>query len=51
MDNFMLFICGVSITLISVMGVLVHMVSLGYKQRTKGKLPEIAIEIPVEVNK
>ena len=29
----MLFICGISITLISVMGVLVHMVSLGYKQR------------------
>jgi len=47
----MLFICGVSITLISVIGVLVHMVSLGYKQRPKGKLPEIAIEIPVEVNK
>ena len=47
----MLFICGVSITLISVMGVLVHMVSLGYKQRTKGKLPEIGIEIPVELHK
>jgi len=51
MDNFMLFICGISITLISVMGVLVHMVSLGYKQRPKVKLPEIALEIPVKATK
>jgi len=49
MDNFMLFICGIAITLISGMGVLVYMVSLGYKQTPKVKLPEIAI--PVEENK
>ena len=34
----MLFICGVAITLISAMGVLVYMVSLGYKQTPKRKL-------------
>ena len=45
----MLFICGIAITLISGMGVLVYMVSLGYKQTPKVKLPEIAI--PVEENK
>jgi hypothetical protein len=39
MDNFMLFICGVAITLISAMGVLVYMVSLGYQQTPKRKLP------------
>ena len=49
MDNFMLFICGIAITLISGMGVLVYMVSLGYKQTPKVKLPEIAI--PVEEDK
>jgi hypothetical protein len=32
MDNFVLFILGVSITLISTMGVLVYCVSLGYKK-------------------
>lgn len=32
MDNFVLFICGITITLISGMGVLVYMVSVGYKQ-------------------
>jgi hypothetical protein len=48
MDNFVLFICGIAITLISGMGVLVYMVSLGYKQITKVKLPEITLEIPME---
>jgi hypothetical protein len=45
MDNFALFICGIAITLISGMGVLVYMVSLGYKQTPKVKLPEIAITL------
>jgi hypothetical protein len=51
MDNFLLFICGITITLISGMGVLVYMVNVGYKQRPKVKLPEIAVEIPVEKSK
>ena len=42
----MLFICGISITLISGMGVLVYMVNLGYQQRPKPKL-QVA-EIPIE---
>jgi hypothetical protein len=45
MDNFVLFICGISITLISGMGVLVYMVNLGYKQATKVNSPEIDQEI------
>jgi hypothetical protein len=49
MDNFVLFICGITITLISAMGVLVYMVNLGYQQTPKFKLPEITI--PVEENK
>jgi hypothetical protein len=51
MDNFLLFICGITITLISGMGVLVYMVNLGYKQRLKAKLPEIVVEIPVAGSK
>lgn len=46
MDNFLLFICGITITLISGMGVLVYMVNVGYQQRTVVKLPEITVEIP-----
>ena len=38
MDNFALFICGITITLISAMGVLVYMVNLGYQQTPKRKL-------------
>ena len=34
MNNFFLFVCGTSISLISGMGVLVYMASLGYKQNT-----------------
>jgi len=34
----MLFICGITITLISAMGVLVYMVNLGYQQTPKRKL-------------
>ncbi len=50
MDNFVLFICGIAITLISGMGVLVYMVSLGYQQTPKVKLP--IVEIPKEeINK
>jgi hypothetical protein len=51
MDNFVLFICGITITLISGMGVLAYMVNLGYKQRPKAKLPEIAVELPAEGSK
>jgi hypothetical protein len=51
MDNFALFICGITITLISGMGVLVYMVNVGYKQTPKARLPEIAVEIPVEETK
>jgi hypothetical protein len=51
MDNFVLFICGITITLISGMGVLVYMVNVGYKQNPKARLPEIAVEIPLERNK
>jgi hypothetical protein len=51
MDNFVLFICGITITLISGMGVLVYMVNVGYKQRPKVKLPEIAVEIPLNESK
>jgi hypothetical protein len=32
MNNFALFICGIVVTLLSGMGVLVYMVSLGYKR-------------------
>jgi hypothetical protein len=45
MDNFVLFICGITITLISGMGVLVYMVDFGYKQRPRVELPEIALKI------
>ena len=51
MDNFLLFICGITITLISGMGVLVYMVNVGYKQTPKARLPEIAVEIPLEKTK
>ena len=51
MDNFLLFICGITITLISGMGVLAYMVNVGYKQRPRAKLPEIAIEVPAERSK
>jgi len=45
MGNFLLFIFGISITLISGMGVLVYMVNVGYKQTSKVNSPEIAKEI------
>ena len=51
MDNFVLFICGITITLISGLGVLVYMVNVGYKQAPKARVPEIAVEIPLEKNK
>jgi hypothetical protein len=43
MDNFVLFILGVSITLISTMGVLVYCVSLGYKTEKPEKQEDPAI--------
>jgi hypothetical protein len=51
MDNFMLFICGITITLISGMGVLVYMVSVGYQHTPQVTVPEIAVELPVVKNK
>lgn len=51
MDNFILFICGIAITLISGMGVLVYMVSLGYQQTPKAKLPIVEIPNKEEINK
>ena len=48
MDNFLLFICGITITLISGSGVLVYMVNVGYKQTPRARLPEIAVEISLE---
>jgi hypothetical protein len=51
MDNFVLFICGITITLISGMGVLVYMVNVGYKQTPKARIPEVAVEIPLEKTK
>jgi len=46
MDNFVLFVCGITITLISGMGVLVYMVDFGYKPRSKVEVPEVAVNIP-----
>ena len=51
MDNFVLFICGITITLISGMGVLVYMVSVGYQQTPQVTVPEIAAKLPVENSK
>ena len=51
MDNFVLFICGLTITLISGMGVLVYIVNLGYRQNPKVNLQEIAVPIPVDKNR
>jgi hypothetical protein len=33
MDNLVLFICGLAVTLLSGMGILVYMVSLGYEKK------------------
>jgi len=41
MDNFVLFICGITITLISGMGVLVYMVDFGYKQQPRVESPDV----------
>ena len=51
MDNFVLFIFGITITLISGMGVLVYIVNLGYRQTPKVTLPDIAMTIPVDKNR
>ena len=45
MDNFVLFIFGLSITLISGMGVLVYIVNLGYQRSPKVTSPKIAAVI------
>jgi len=36
MDNLVLFICGLAVTLLSGMGILVYMVSVGY-EKTKAE--------------
>jgi len=33
MDNLVLFVCGLAVTLMSGMGILVHMVSVGYERK------------------
>jgi di/tripeptidase len=48
MDNFLLFICGLAISLISAMGVLVYMASLGYERNHSKKE---AVEAIAEPNK
>lgn len=35
MDNLVLFICGLAVTLMSTMGILVYMVSVGYEGQNK----------------
>jgi hypothetical protein len=42
MDNFLLFICGLAISLISAMGILVYMASLGYKRNREKEVDAIA---------
>ena len=37
MNNFALFICGIAVTLLSGMGVLVYTISLGYQDNKKRK--------------
>jgi hypothetical protein len=40
MNNFALFICGIIVTLMCGMGVLVYMVSLGYKKQQVKVIPK-----------
>ena len=40
MNNFALFACGLAVTLISGLGVLVYMVSLGYKKQQIKVIPK-----------
>lgn len=35
MNNFALFICGIAVTLMSSMGILVYMVSVGYEEKKR----------------
>jgi hypothetical protein len=51
MDNTVLFICGITITLISGMGVLLYMVNMGYQQTPQARAPESPVESPLEKNK
>lgn len=48
MDNFALFICGIAITLVSGMGVLVYMVNVGYRQIPNAKSPGIDVAVAPE---
>jgi hypothetical protein len=51
MSNFALFACGIVVTLMSGMGVLVYMVSLGYKKQQVKVIPKFieplsSVQIP-----
>lgn len=49
MNNLALFVCGLAVTLLSAMGVLVYMVSLGYEsEKKKSKEPEPSTDATVE---
>lgn len=44
MNNFILFVCGLVVALISGMGVVVYMVSVGYEEK-KARTPEIDADL------
>lgn len=48
MSNLVLFVCGIVVTLISGLGVLVYMVSVGYDQK-KNKTVEVDIDLGAAV--
>lgn len=48
MNNIALFICGLAVTLLSAMGVLVYMVSLGYENEKKSAETEPSTDATVE---
>jgi len=54
MNNFALFACGLVVTLMSGMGILVYMVSLGYKKQKFKVVPEFveppSVQIPSVFN-
>jgi len=52
-NNLALFVCGLAVTLLSGMGVLVYMVHLGYKQQEElkeKKIKEIRIQAKVDAD-
>jgi hypothetical protein len=49
MNNFALFVCGIVVTLISGMGVLVYMVSLGYKKQQVKVTPKFVEPLSIQI--